>query len=105
MERPPESSAICAFRFCFLIEVAVTTLQAGNSTIAPLTRHLLWLGGAPEVAPELMRAWIRLRCRPPLDDAEVARVCAISSGCTRTIERGQRGAATGPVASGVGFSG
>ncbi len=45
-----------------------------NSTIASLTGHLLWHGVDPEVALELMLAWNRTRCRPPLDDAEVAQV-------------------------------
>jgi hypothetical protein len=47
-----------------------------NSTIASLTGHLLWHGVDPEVALELMLAWNRMRCRPPLDDAEVAQVVA-----------------------------
>lgn len=46
-----------------------------NSTIASLTGHLLWHVD-PEVALELMLAWNRMRCRPPLDDAEVAQVVA-----------------------------
>jgi hypothetical protein len=45
-----------------------------NSTIASLTGHLLWHGVDPQVALELLLAWNRTRCRPPLDDAEVARV-------------------------------
>jgi hypothetical protein len=45
-----------------------------NSTIASLTGHLLWHGVDVEVALELMLAWNRIRCRPPLDDAEVAGV-------------------------------
>jgi hypothetical protein len=45
-----------------------------NSTIASLTGHLLWHGIDPQVALELLLAWNRTRCRPPLDDAEVARV-------------------------------
>jgi hypothetical protein len=45
-----------------------------NSTIASLTGHLLWHGVDPEVTLELMLAWNRMRCRPPLDDAEVAQV-------------------------------
>jgi len=45
-----------------------------NSTIASLTGHLLWHGVDPQVALELMLAWNRMRCRPPLDDEEVARV-------------------------------
>jgi hypothetical protein len=47
-----------------------------NSTIASLTGHLLWHGVDPEVALELMLAWNRMRCRPALDDAEVAQVVA-----------------------------
>jgi hypothetical protein len=45
-----------------------------NSTIASLTGHLLWHGVDPGVALELLLAWNRSRCRPPLDDAEVAQV-------------------------------
>jgi hypothetical protein len=37
---------------------------------------LLWHGVDAEVALELLLAWNRLRCRPPLDDAEVAQVVA-----------------------------
>ncbi len=47
-----------------------------NSTIASLTGHLLWHGVDPDVALELLLAWNRMRCRPPLDDAEVAQVIA-----------------------------
>jgi hypothetical protein len=47
-----------------------------NSTIASLTGHLLWHGVDPDVALELILAWNRMRCRPPLDDAEVAQVVA-----------------------------
>jgi len=47
-----------------------------NSTIASLTGHLLWHGVDAQVALELMLAWNRSRCRPPLDDEEVARVVA-----------------------------
>ena len=43
-----------------------------NSTIASLTGHLLWHGVDPQVALELLLAWNRVRCRPPLDDEEVA---------------------------------
>ena len=45
-----------------------------NSTIASLTGHLLGHGVDAEVALELLLAWNRLRCRPPLDDGEVAQV-------------------------------
>lgn len=47
-----------------------------NSMIASLTGHLLWHGVDPEVALELMLAWNRMRCRPPLDDTEVTQVVA-----------------------------
>jgi Bifunctional DNA primase/polymerase, N-terminal/Primase C terminal 1 (PriCT-1) len=47
-----------------------------NSTIASLTGHLLWHGVDAAVALELLLAWNRSRCRPPLDDAEVAQVVA-----------------------------
>ncbi len=43
-----------------------------NNTIASLTGHLLWHGLDSDVALELMLCWNRVRCRPPLDDAEVA---------------------------------
>jgi hypothetical protein len=45
-----------------------------NTTLASLTGHLLWHGVDPLVALELLLAWNRLRCRPPLPDEEVARV-------------------------------
>jgi hypothetical protein len=45
-----------------------------NATLASLTGHLLWRGVDPEVALELLLAWNRARCRPPLPDDEVARV-------------------------------
>ena len=45
-----------------------------NSTIASLTGHLLWHGVDAEVALELLLSWNRLRCRSPLDGAEIAQV-------------------------------
>lgn len=45
-----------------------------NSTVASLTGHLLWHEVDPEIVLELMLGWNRLRCRPPLDDDEVAQV-------------------------------
>ena len=47
-----------------------------NSAIAALSGHLLWHGVDPEIALELLLAWNRMRCLPPLDDAEVAQVVA-----------------------------
>ncbi len=44
-----------------------------NNTVASLTGHLLWHEVDPEVVMELMLCWNRVRCRPPLDDKEVAR--------------------------------
>jgi hypothetical protein len=44
-----------------------------NNTIASLTGHLLWHEVDPEVVLELLLSWNRVRCRPPLDDEEVAR--------------------------------
>lgn len=55
-----------------------------NNTLASLTGHLLWRGVDPEVALELLLAWNRMRCRPPLPDDEVARVVA---SITRLHER------------------
>ena len=49
---------------------------ARNNTLASLTGHLLWHGVDPEAALELLLAWNRARCRPPLPDEEVARVVA-----------------------------
>lgn len=50
-------------------------VEAGrrNTTIASFTGHLLWHGVDPEVVMELMLAWNRLRCDPPLLDDEVVR--------------------------------
>lgn len=45
-----------------------------NSSIASLAGHLLWHQIDPEVVLELLLAWNRLRCRPPLEDAEVAQI-------------------------------
>jgi hypothetical protein len=46
-----------------------------NSSIASLAGHLLWHHQIdPEVVLELLLAWNRMRCRPPLEDAEVAQV-------------------------------
>lgn len=45
-----------------------------NNTIASLSGHLLWRGVDGDVVAELMLAWNRSHCRPPLSDAEVLRV-------------------------------
>lgn len=45
-----------------------------NNTIASLAGHLLWHGVDPDVVLEMLLAWNRSRCAPPLSDDEVARV-------------------------------
>jgi len=45
-----------------------------NASLASLSGLLLSRDVDPEVALELLLAWNRVRCRPPLDDAEVMRV-------------------------------
>lgn len=47
---------------------------ARNSTLASLAGHLLHRGVDAQVVLELLLSWNRMRCRPPLDDAEVAGV-------------------------------
>jgi hypothetical protein len=47
---------------------------ARNATLASLAGHLLWREVDPEVVMELLLAWNHVRCRPPLEDAEVERV-------------------------------
>jgi hypothetical protein len=56
-----------------LVRDGVTEGQR-NSTIASLAGHLLWHGVDPVVTLELLLAWNRVRCHPPLDDAEAAQV-------------------------------
>lgn len=65
-----------------LVQVGV---EAGrrNSTIASFAGHLLWHGVDPDIVLELLLGWNRMRCRPPLGDAEVAEV-------VRSIERAHR---------------
>jgi hypothetical protein len=48
--------------------------EARNNTIASRSGHLLRRGVDADVACELMLAWNRSHCRPPLADAEVVRV-------------------------------
>lgn len=57
-------------------------VEAGrrNSSLASFIGHLLWQGVDPDVIMELMLAWNRVRCRPPLSDDEVIRT-------VRSIER------------------
>lgn len=62
-----------------------------NSTVASLTGHLLWHGVDKRVALELLLAWNRLRCRPPLNDEEVA-ATVDSIARTHARHRGDGGA-------------
>jgi hypothetical protein len=64
-----------------------------NASLASLTGHLLFRGADPEVVLELMLAWNRARCRPPLADEEVARTV---ESITRAHERQRQ--AQGPGA-------
>lgn len=61
-------------------------VEAGrrNATLASFAGHLLWHGVDPDVVMELMLAWNRVRCRPPLPEEEVV-------ATVRSIERTQRG--------------
>jgi len=59
-----------------------------NTTMASLTGHLLWRGVDLDVVLELMLAWNRTHCRPPLPDEEVAQVV---QSIARTHERGTAG--------------
>lgn len=47
-----------------------------NSTIASFAGHLLWHGVDVEVVRDLLLAWNRCRCDPPLPDDEVVRTVA-----------------------------
>ena len=54
-----------------------------NQTLASFAGHLLWHGVDPDVVLELMLAWNRVRCRPPLEEEEVIAV-------VRSIEKTHR---------------
>ena len=54
---------------------------ARNATLVSLCDHMLGQGLEPAVVRELLLAWNRMACRPPLDDDEVARVLASSLRC------------------------
>lgn len=60
-----------------------------NQTIASLTGHLLWREVDLPVVLELMLAWNRMHCRPPLPDDEVAHVV---ESVARTHARAHDGA-------------
>ena len=56
-----------------------------NDTFASLTGHLLWREVDVDVVLELMLAWNRAHCRPPLPDDEVA---SVVQSIARVHERG-----------------
>ena len=60
-----------------------------NNALASLAGHLLWHGVDPQVALELLLAFNRARCRPPLPDEEVA---AVVASIVRLHQRGEDGA-------------
>ena len=62
-----------------------------NTTIASFAGHLLWHGVDPEVVLELLLSWNRLRCRPPLNDEEVARVVASITKLHQREDAGDEG--------------
>lgn len=61
-----------------------------NNTIASLTGHLLWRDVDLDVVVELMLAWNRTHCRPPLPDDEVVQV-------VHSIARVHERVASGPA--------
>lgn len=63
-----------------------------NNTMASLAGHLLWHGVDPQVTLELLLCWNRVRCRPPLDDAEVAGVVASITKLHEAKDRHENGA-------------
>ena len=60
-----------------------------NASIASFTGHLLWHGVDADITQELMLAWNRVRCRPPLEDEEVIHTVR---SIERTHARGNEGA-------------
>ena len=60
---------------------------ARNTTMASLAGHLLWHCVDPGVVTELLLCWNRVRCRPPLEDAEVVRVAASIIRLHRSADR------------------
>jgi len=57
-------------------ELVRTGVEEGtrNASLASLAGYLFWHGLDAEVVLELLLSWNRVRCRPPLPDAEVASV-------------------------------
>jgi hypothetical protein len=72
-------------------ELARSGVREGerNNAVASFAGHLLRRGVDPEVVRELLLAWNRSRCDPPLPDSEVR---ATVESITRLHEREQEGA-------------
>lgn len=72
------------------LSLAREGVEAGrrNTTIASFTGHLLWHGVDLEVVTELMLAWNRQRCHPPLPDEEVVRTVHSIEATHRRHRRG-----------------
>jgi hypothetical protein len=66
----PESSGHAPGHWQRLVSEGVAEGER-NNTIASLCGHLLAHDVDAGVARELLLCWNRMRCRPPLDDAEV----------------------------------
>jgi len=81
----PRGHSLAHWRDLVRQEVAEGTR---NNTLASLAGHLLWHGVDPQVALELLLAFNRVRCRPPLADDEVSQVVV---SITRLHERGRDG--------------
>jgi len=86
-----------------LVESGVTE-GVRNTTIASLAGHLLWHGVDPSVVCELLLCWNRVRCRPPLDDAEVARTVSSIAHTHASEEKGEKEPPSGNSAQ-VSWSG
>jgi hypothetical protein len=71
--RPPTRRSHPPTHWRHLVQEGVAEGER-NAALASLSGHLLQRGVDPDVALELLLAWNRLRCRPPLPDDEVARV-------------------------------
>ncbi len=73
LARHPESGA--GRSLAYWRRLAAEGIEEGqrNTTIASFAGYLLCHGVDPRVVLELLLCWNRMRCHPPLDDAEVER--------------------------------
>ena len=87
--RPASHAPALLDDWCKLVQNGVPEGQR-NSTIAALTGHLLWHGVDAAVVLGLLLVWNRLRCRPPLDDAEVVEVVGNVHSLRQEEDRAER---------------